>query len=311
MKWTGTSLLVAVIACGFFSPEFALADSGSSRPPNIVLIVGDDHGWPYAGFMGDDIVSTPNLDRLAADGIQFTNFTNNAKCETTRTALMSGQYHTLVTQKGNSKRIMTIPEALALGGYQNFMVGKWHIFDTPMDRGFERYFGFHGGASNFFNGNVTSVNYSYFLDRTPYEMPEHFYSTDAFTDYGIQYIEERDKEKPFFMYVAYNAPHYPLQAPKDDVLKYRGRYSEGWEQLRETRHARMQALGIIPADMPLSESEADVRPWETLSEAEQDDMDLRMATYAAMIDRVDIQIGRLIGTLKDQGIFEFRYGYHF
>lgn len=199
---------------------------------------------------------------------------------------------------------MTLPETLALGGYQNFMVGKWHIFDKPMQRGFERYFGFHEGASNFFNGEGTKGGCSYHLDEEPYQIPDDFYSTDAFTDYAIQFVEERDAEKPFFMYVAYNAPHYPLQAPKEDVMKYRGRYQNGWEQLREERFKRMQAIGILPADSALSKPEPSNRDWDSLTAAQQDDMDLRMATFAAMVDRVDQQVGRLVKALHAEDILD-------
>ncbi|CAA6693210.1 MULTISPECIES: arylsulfatase [unclassified Lentimonas] len=280
-----------------------LSVSHAAPRPNIVLILVDDMGYSDLGCFGSEI-ETPNLDRLAADGIRFTNFTNNAKCETTRTALMTGQYHTVVRQKGNGQRVMTLPETLALGGYQSFMVGKWHILDQPMQRGFERYFGFHEGATNFFNGEGTRGGYSYFLDEAPYQMPDDFYSTDAFTSYAIQFVKARDTEKPFFLYVAYNAPHYPLQAPEKDVMKYRGRYLTGWDQLREARFQRMQALGIVSTNSRLSQPEPKNRKWDNLSPAQQDHMDLRMATYAAMIDIVDQQVGRLVETLKTENIFE-------
>lgn len=276
--------------------------SGSLRAadrPNIVLVLVDDMGYSDLGCFGSEI-ATPNIDKLAANGLKFTNFTNCAKCETTRTTLMSGRYHTEV--KGDSRSLITIPENLALGGYQNFMVGKWHIFDEPLQRGFDRYFGFLEGATNFFTGEGTSGKFSYKLENEDYQIPDDFYCTDYFTDYAVKYIDERNKEKPFFMYLAYNAPHYPLQAPKDDVMKYRGKYLEGWEALRTKRFQRMKELGIIPPEMELSKPEPDVRSWESLSDEEKDDMDLRMATYAAMIDRVDQQLGRVIKKLEAEKI---------
>ncbi len=269
--------------------------------PNIVLILVDDMGYSDLGCFGSEI-ETPNIDRLAGKGIKFTHFTNCAKCETTRTTLMSGQYHTEV--KGNSKSLITIPENLALAGYQSFMVGKWHIFDQPLTRGFDHYFGFLEGATNFFTGEGSNGGFSYKLENDDYQIPEDFYSTDAFTDYAIKFIDERDHKKPFFLYVAYNAPHYPLQAPKKDVMKYRGKYSDGWEALRAKRYARMKELGIIPPDMALSDPEPDVRSWDDLSGEEKDDMDLRMAAYAAMIDHVDGQVGRLMAKLDEEKIKE-------
>ena len=233
--------------------------------PNIILILVDDMGYSDLGSFGSEI-NTPNIDSLAANGIKFTNFTNCAKCETTRTTLMSGRYHTEVK---NSKTAITIPENLALGGYQNFMVGKWHIFDTPIQRGFDRYFGFLEGATNFFTGVGTSGKITYRVDEKPYEIPKDFYTTTYFTDYALKYIEERDKDKPFFMYFAHNAPHYPLQAPKEEVMKYRGKYKEGWEVLRQKRFKKMKELNIIPQDMTLSKPEPDVRKWDSLSEEEK------------------------------------------
>ena len=265
--------------------------------PNIILILVDDMGYSDLGAFGSEI-ETPNLDRLSKNGLTFTHFTNCAKCETTRTTLMSGRYHTELRR--GAAATVTIPENLALAGYQNFMVGKWHIFNTPMDRGFERYFGFHEGASNFFTGEGTKGGNSYHLDRKPFKMPENFYSTTAFTDYAIKYVKERKKDKPFFMYVAHNAPHYPLQAPKKDVMKYRGKYKEGWEILRQKRFKRMKELKIIPEHSKLAPWK--MRKWDSLSAAEQDDMDLRMATYAAMIDIVDQNVGRLVDTLKEEKI---------
>lgn len=287
------SFLLALLPC-LSAPQHACGEQ-----PNIILILVDDMGYSDLGCFGSEI-DTPNLDQLAAKGIKFTQFTNCAKCETTRTTLMTGRYHTEV--KGNSRNSITIPENLGLAGYQSFMVGKWHIFDTPLERGFDRYFGFLEGASNFFTGEGTKGGSSYKLEDQDYPIPKHFYSTDAFTDKAMEYIDQRDRQKPFFMYMAYNAPHYPLQAPKEDVLKYRGKYKQGWAKLRQQRYARMKALNIIPADMKLSQPEPDVRSWDSLTTAEQDNMDLRMATYAAMIDRVDQQIGRLVGKLDEEQI---------
>jgi arylsulfatase len=282
-----------------------LSVASAAQKPNILLVLVDDMGYSDLGCFGGEI-DTPNIDKLAAEGIAFTQFSNNAKCETSRTALMTGRFH---VEEGvyQGRSVITIPENLALAGYQNFALGKWHIFDTPMRRGFDRYFGFHEGATNFFNGEGTQGGFSYHLDEValePSDLAEDFYSTHAFTDYGIQFIEERDKAKPFFMYMAYNAPHYPLQAPEAEVMKYKGKYMDGWQKVRDDRFARLKELGIIDANAEMSDGEKVIGGWDNLSEESRIDMDLRMATYAAMIDIVDQQVGRLVQTLKAEGIYE-------
>lgn len=276
--------------------------SNAQDKPNIILIMVDDMGYSDLGCYGGEI-ETPNIDKLAEGGMRFTSFYNCAKCETSRRTLLSGVYHTEVTGKGPD-RIVTIPEALALGGYQNFMVGKWHIFDTPIKRGFDRFFGMLGGACNFFTGEGTNGKWSFKLDEQEYKIPENFYTTSAFTDYAVKFIAERDKSKPFFMYAAYNAPHYPLQAPKEAVMKYRGKYKGGWAKLRKERFERMKKMGILPKDQKLSAPEPDVRDWDSLTDKERDRQDLLMATYAAMIDIVDQNVGRIVGKLKDEKIFD-------
>lgn len=143
------------------------------------------------------------------------------------------------------------------------------------------------------------------MDDKEFKVPEKgFYTTTAFTDYAVKYIEERDKGKPFFMYLAYNAPHYPLQAPKEAVMKYRGKYKDGWEKLRVDRLKRMKELGIVPADQKLSAPEPDVRKWDELSDEQKDRQDLLMATFAAMIDVVDQNVGRVVSKLKADGIYD-------
>jgi len=287
---------ITLIAFGLIAPALNAADK-----PNIMLIMVDDMGYSDLGCYGGEI-STPNIDKLAMAGIRFTNFTNCAKCETTRTTLMTGRYHTEVMSQG-AKTAVTIPEVLAPGGYQNFMVGKWHIFDTPIKRGYDRYFGFLEGACNFFTGEGTRGGSTFRVDEKPFKVPETgFYTTTAFTDYALKFIDKRDKKKPFFMYVAYNAPHYPLQAPKKDVMKYRGKYKDGWEALRPKRLKRMKELGIVPKDQKLSPRDPAVKDWDSLSAEVKDRQDLLMATYAAMIDVVDQNVGRLVAKLEEQGI---------
>ena len=269
----------------------------AAERPNIILIMVDDMGYSDLGCFGSEI-ETPNIDRLAKNGITFTQFTNNSKCETTRRALMTGRYHSEV---GNGQSSVTIPENLGLAGYQNFMVGKWHIFDRPETRGFDRWYGFPNGCVNFFTCHDRGKP-SLHKDGKPIPVPDGFYATKDFTDYALTYVKERDKEKPFFMYVAYNAPHYPLQAPREDVMKYRGRYKAGWEVLRHKRFEGLKAKGIVPPDQKLPPHTQ--VPWAKMSKKEKDRQDLLMATYAAMIDIVDRNVGRLVETLEDEGVLD-------
>lgn len=266
--------------------------------PNIVLIMVDDMGFSDLGCYGSEI-KTPNLDQLANGGLRFTQFYNCAKCETTRATLLSGQYHSSVGI-GKLENCITIAEGLKLGGYTTLMSGKWHMSSTPIDRGFDRYFGHLSGACNFFKGDNT-----FRLDNEPFEVPEEgFYTTDADTDYAIEFLKGADKSKPFFLYVAYNAPHYPLHAPREEVEKYRGTYMMGWDELRRTRHARMKELGIVDPSWPLSPRPDDVPAWDEMTDAQKDEQDLLMATYAGMIDRVDQNIGRLISHLQETDRYE-------
>jgi arylsulfatase A-like enzyme len=297
-RWTSTAFaIVGLFVVWAGVPVFA------QPRPNIVLVMVDDMGYSDLGCYGGEI-QTPNLDRLATEGIRFTNFTNCAKCETTRATLLSGRYHTEVTR--DLANCITLPEVLELGGYHTMMVGKWHLGGSPLDHGFRRYFGFLNGACNFFTGESKRGGKQFRLDREPFDVPDTgFYCTDSFTDYALQFLDEReasqtDKKKPFFLYVAYNAPHYPLQAPQKDVDKYRGKYLMGWDKLREARLARMKKLDIVAADQKLS-TRPEVERFESLTPEQKDHYDLLMATYAGMIDRVDQNLGRLLDKLRALG----------
>ena len=271
-----------------------------SNKPNIVLIMADDLGFSDLGCYGGEI-NTPNLDALAADGIRFSQFYNTAKCHSSRVDLLTGLY---CGQAGSNSmdRGVTIAEVLKPAGYSTIMCGKWHLNNEPTNRGFERYFGHLSGATNFFTGDDT-----FRLNGKPYKVPqEGFYTTDAITDYSIRFVDEsiQEKDGPFFLYVAYNAPHYPLQAPKKDVMKYRGKYRMGWDKLRASRYKKQLAMGIISDKWQLSPRPAEVSAWEKLEANDKDWEDFRMAAYAGMVDRMDQQIGRLVAHLKARGVFD-------
>ncbi|MFT4548208.1 MAG: arylsulfatase A-like enzyme [Verrucomicrobiales bacterium] len=272
----------------------------AAERPNIVLIMADDLGFADLGCYGGEI-ETPNLDSLARNGLRFTQFYNTAKCHSSRVDLLTGLYCSQAGDESMSRGI-TIAEALRPAGYFTAMSGKWHLKKEPTDRGFDRYFGHLSGSTNFFTGDDT-----FRLNGEKFEVPQDgsFYTTDAKTDYGIRFIDEAlPTKKPFFLYMAYNAPHYPLHAPKEDVMKYRGKYRGGWDKLRTKRYQRQLDLGLISPAWKLSPRPDDVAAWDSLDAEKQDWEDFRMAAYAAMVDRLDRQIGRLITHLKAKGIFD-------
>ncbi|MHC4253950.1 MAG: arylsulfatase, partial [Planctomycetota bacterium] len=227
-----------------------------------------------------------------------------AKCSPTRASLLTGCYHREVGET-RLRNCMTLAEAMRRAGYTTLMTGKWHLGSNPVARGFDRYFGHLSGCTNFFRGDGT-----FRLDNEPFKVPkEGFYTTDANTDYAMEFLDETAgaggrEGKPFFLYIAYNAPHYPLQAWPEDINKYRGRYMKGWDRLREERYARQLEMGLIRREWKLTPRDKDVRAWDSLSDREKKVEDLTMAVYAAMIDRVDQNIGRLEAKLKAMGFAE-------
>ncbi len=287
---------------------------GKAASPNIVLIMADDMGFSDVGCYGGEI-NTPHIDRLAAEGLMFRQFYNNAKCTTTRASLLTGLYPRREGQliKPN---MVTIAEVLKQAGYKTALSGKWHLGNTqprrPSDRGFDEYYGLLDGCCNYFDPAIPDPPFKggktrFFAknDERITEFPEDFYTTDAFTDYAIDFVDRMAKAEqpaPFFLHLCYTAPHYPLHAKPGDIKKYQGKYLEGWEQLRKERHQRQIELGLIDADWPLPKPNREVGPWE---EAESKDwQDLRMAVYAAMIDSMDQNIGRLLAKLDEKGLAE-------
>ncbi|MFK8114465.1 MAG: arylsulfatase [Rubripirellula sp.] len=264
--------------------------------PNIVLIMADDLGFSDLGCYGSEI-ETPNLDSLARDGLRFNQFYNTAKCHSSRICLLTGLY---MFQAGNDQmnKGVTLAEALRPAGYHTMMVGKWHLKDEPTDRGFARYFGHLSGATNFFTGDDT-----FRLNGKPFQVPQNgFYTTDANTDQAIEFLDEASQSvKPFFLYMAYNAPHYPLHVKEQDFRKYEGRYDKGWDQVRKQRFKRQIDEGILPADTALSPRPAEVKAWDQLDDEQKHWESERMAAYAGMVDCLDQNIGRLVAHLKSIG----------
>ena len=278
----------------------SLPRAAADDRPNIVVILCDDMGFSDIGCYGGEI-ETPHLDRLAAGGLRFTDFHNNAKCSETRASLLTGLWH---QQSKNLKQPghVTLAEVLGTAGYSTLMSGKWHLAKTPPDRGFDRYFGFLGGAINFYTGlDWGSGKNLMRLGREEYRAAPGFYSTDAFTDYAIEFIDDAlQKDQPFFLYLAHNAPHFPLQAWPEDIAKYRGKYREGWDVIRQRRYDRLKELGIIDNTWRLSARDPKVEAWEELTAEQMDFLEPMMEVYAAMVDRLDQNIGRLVEHLKSQ-----------
>jgi arylsulfatase A-like enzyme len=318
-----------------FAALFVLGGAESraeAERPNVILIMVDDMGFSDLGYHGSEI-ETPNIDALAQGGVRFSHFYNSGRCCPTRATLVTGLHpHQAgighMTQPPGSDRgkgqapayqgylnreCVTIGEVLKEAGYATMIAGKWHLGYNardrwPLQRGFEKFYGCISGATRFFFpvaprditfGNEQLVNPESTTERA-------YYTTDAFTDYAIQFMGEEleSEERPFFLYLAYTAPHWPLQAHEEDIDKYRERYREGWDKLREERYRRQIELGLIDETWPLSPRDEKVPAWEDVDTEKQEEMALKMAVYAAMIDRVDQNVGKVISFLKKEGIFE-------
>ncbi len=290
--------------------------------PNIVVILVDDMGFSDIGCYGSEI-PTPNLDRLAAEGVRFTQFYNAGRCCPTRASLLTGLYphqtgvgHMMEDKKvpGYRGRLndqcLTLAEVLRPAGYFTIMCGKWHVGQnhgvTPWGRGFDR--SINAAAGGFYFPD--SPRADLFLNGTPVgrrggKLPDQWYSTDLWTDFSIKFIDEAVMaKKPFFLYLAHNAPHFPLQVPQDEIAKFRGKYRTGWDQLRAQRHAKQIKLGIVDKAWPLSPRPDAVKAWENLTETERDHFDHIMAIYAATIAHMDTAVGRLTAALKERSVLD-------
>ena len=290
--------------------------------PNIILILADDLGYSDIGCFGSEI-ATPNLDRLAASGARFSQMYSFARCCPSRAALLTGLHphqagvgH-MMTNRGSRAYqgylrddAVTIAEALKGAGYRTLMSGKWHVggemfarqpetwragepgYPTPPQRGFDRFFGTVVGAGSFFFPHALMEDGEFIT-----EYPDDFYYTDAISDHAVDMISDAHNDgRPFFLHVAYTAPHWPLHAWPDDIAKYEGRYRAGWDILREQRHEELNSLGLLDPAWRISPRDDDSHPWA--DERHYDWEDLRMATYAAMIDRMDQGIGRILARLE-------------
>lgn len=300
-----------------------------SQRPNIIVILSDDMGYSDLGCYGGE-VETPNLDGLAKNGLRFTQFYNGARSCPTRASLLTGCYphetgighmtnppenltaHDLEVPQYRgflNNNCVTIAEVLKEAGYATLMTGKWHLGISdqskwPLQRGFDKFYGIVSGASNFFKP-VYPRGITYMNDTITIT-DDDYYTTDAYTDHAIKFIDEtrqENKEDPFFLYLAYTAPHWPMQAPQEVVDKYKGKYmEEGWTKIREDRFNKMKKMGLIDETWDLTPQ--DSREWDSLPDEKKKELDTRYAIYSAMIDRMDENIGKLVKHLNEQSILD-------
>ncbi|NEW81304.1 MAG: arylsulfatase [Mariniphaga sp.] len=302
-----------------------------AQKPNIILIMADDMGFSDLGCFGSEI-PTPNLDKLAQKGVRFSQFYNTARCCPTRASLLTGLYQHqtgigMMSEDPSSNssgkdindagvagyhgflnhQCVTIAEVLKPSGYHTYMAGKWHVGmhgeeKWPLQRGFEHYYGILAGACSYLK---PEGGRGLTIDNTHLPAPQgEYYTTDAFTDNAIRMIKEQKDSNPFFLYLAFNAPHWPLQAKKADYEKFVGKYLKGWDVIREERYQRQKAMKLFDRDIPLSPRDKRVRTWKEVNEAQKKESDFRMAVYAAQVNCIDQNIGKLISTLSDLKILD-------
>jgi arylsulfatase len=312
-------LLVMLLLAGCKRPPVTQPTALPLKRPNIVIIMADDMGYSDLGCYGSEI-NTPNIDRLAANGMRMTQFYNTSRCCPTRAALLTGVYQheagvgfmtgndgTPAYQGFLNRQTATIAELLRANGYTTLMSGKWHVGSRPQHwptkRGFDRFYGIPEGGGVYFY--PFQKPRSVVLDEAEIAVDTFYYSTDAINDYAVRFLEEQKGSlKPFFLYVAHIAPHFPLQAFPEDVARYRGKYLEGYAAIRRQRFESMKLKGILPSDAELSPPDDLIQEWNSLTEGQKDTADLKMAIYAAQIERMDMGIGDIVDKLKEIGEYD-------
>lgn len=305
-------LITVFVMCCCILPADAQEKQAALRP-NIILIMADDMGFSDLGCYGSEI-ATPNIDRLAEKGLRFTQFYNNARCCPSRAALLTGLYsHQAGVGHGAvdrgfpgylgrlNDRCVTIGEVLRSAGYRTYLSGKWHVGDRrphwPVDRGFDRSYVLIDGFTNYFR---LECDQRLALDDKLIQPEQDWYITDAISQRAVAFLKEHGKsDKPFFLYVPYTAPHWPLHALPEDIAKYKGKYLHGWDALRKQRHKRLIEMGLVDAKWPLTPRDAKVPAWDHVQDKEA--WDHKMAVYAAQIDRMDQGIGKILTQVRSLG----------
>lgn len=311
-RWLKTLANLGIAAWIVAVSAFVADRLNAAERPNIVLILADDLGWSDLGCYGGEI-PTPNIDRLAARGLRFTQFYNNAVCGPSRASLLTGLYAQRIGHTGRHwnqptdySRSITLGEALQRAGYYTMVVGKWQDPDLPAKRGFDRFFGLIcAGKISYFHEVQANP---FYLDETRVKLPEDFYLTDALTDHALKFLDDRaanpaTKKKPFFLYVAHIAPHWPLHAREADIAPHRARYRErGWDEWREARLKFQRANGLVPAAWSPAPFDAIVHRWA--EDKFKDWQAERMAVYAAQVASIDRSTGRILEALRQRGELE-------
>jgi arylsulfatase A-like enzyme len=304
------------------------ATAAESSKPNIVVILVDDMGWSDIGCYGSEI-PTPNLDNLARHGVRFTQFYNTGRCSPSRASLLTGHYphqagmghldnKVVPNHPGFLGRIsdssVTMAEVLGQSGYFTAMTGKWHLGQQhgtpPWKRGFQRSLNLQAGGIHFSNQGGEKAGAKLYLNGVEKELNhpqfgDDWYGSDLWSEWGLKFIDEAlEEKKPFFLYLAHCAPHFPLMAPQGDIDRYRGKYLEGWDKLRDQRYARQIEMGLIRNSWPLSPLGDSTPSWSSLSKSEQQRYDHMMAIYAAMIDRMDRSVGTVVQGLREREVLD-------
>lgn len=322
MKTLIKKITVAFIITASLLPIHLLAQKKSDQRPNIILIMVDDMGYSDLGSYGSEI-QTPNIDKLAFEGLRLREFYNNSICAPTRASLLTGQYQHragvgyfdvnlgLPAYQGFlNKESLTLAEVLKQSGYSTLMSGKWHVGNDslawPNQRGFEQYYGVIGGAANYFDASPLPFGNSPYPvklvknNKRQYPKADSYYFTDEIGKNAVEFLDEQNKTgKPFFLYVAFTAPHWPLQALEEDIKKYRGKYDLGWDSLRQQRLARQKQLGITDPSQTLAARDPEVPQWNKLTWDEKEFWKKKMEVYAAMVDRMDQNVGKILIKLKE------------
>lgn len=305
-----------------FALAQTMAFAASPSKPNIVVILVDDMGFADLGCYGSEI-PTPNLDALAADGLKFTQFYNTGRCCPTRASLLTGLYphqagvghmtddHGVPGYQGHlNDRCVTIAEVLRPAGYFTALSGKWHVGQnlgvTPWGRGFDR--SFSAPAGGFYYTDAPNaklyLNGEELASDDP-RLPKHGYTTDLWTSFGLRFIDEaRAAKKPFYLHLCFNAPHFPLQAPAEEIARFRGQYTNGWNAVRDARYARQLRMGLIDSAWAESPKPSEVSDWASLPPASRDRFDHIMATYAAVVHHMDKAVGDLVEGLRARGVLD-------
>lgn len=315
---------VLIVIATLLIPSFSLSQEKKEQP-NILLILVDDMGFADLGCYGSPIIATPNLDALAKNGLRFSQFYNSARCSPTRASILTGLYphqagvgclESMNRGEGHpgyrgqlNESCVTIAEVLKPAGYHTSISGKWHVGGkygvTPWDRGFDR--SLIGIKAAFYYPQDAKTLHldGEFIEATDPKLPENWYSSDLFAEFGLKFIDDAiEQGKPFFQYLAFNAPHFPLQAPQETIAKYNGKFDDGWDAMRPAIYQKQLDMGLLDESWSLSPKHEDVPDWDQLSPKLRSRMSHIQEIYAACVDRMDVAVGTVVEGLRERGVLD-------